>query len=58
MFAANFITAQTITQEVYSSGGGYHTQINGSLQFNIGEVLVEDYQNTNCHLQQGFEQSK
>lgn len=48
--------SQTITQEVISSGGGFHKQVNASLQFNIGEVLVEDFQNTNCHLQLGFEQ--
>jgi hypothetical protein len=50
------VFSQTITQEVISSGGGFHTQVNASIQFNIGEVLVEDFQNTNCHLQLGFEQ--
>ncbi|MFN5418622.1 MAG: T9SS type A sorting domain-containing protein [Flavobacteriia bacterium] len=48
--------AQTITQEVNSSGGGFFSQVNASMQFNFGEVIIEDYQNNNCHLQQGFEQ--
>lgn len=36
--------------------GGYYKQINGSLQFNLGEVITEDYQTSACHIQQGFEQ--
>ena len=34
------IKAQTFTQEVNSSGGGYYQQINGSMQFTIGEPLT------------------
>ena len=47
---------QSLTQEVISPLGGYHKQINGSLQFNLGEVITEDYHSTYCHVQQGFEQ--
>jgi hypothetical protein len=48
--------SQSIQHEVISSGGGEYKQLNASLQFNFGEVIVEDYQNSSCHLQQGFEQ--
>lgn len=50
------LNAQTITQEVKASGGGYYKQINGSMQFTIGEPLTEKYSNTSAKLYQGFEQ--
>jgi hypothetical protein len=51
------LKAQSITQEVVSTGGGYHKQINGSLQFTIAEPIVETYKDTNSYLTQGFQQS-
>lgn len=50
------LNAQTFTQEVKSSGGGYYQQINGSMQFTIGEPLTETYSNSSAKLYQGFEQ--
>ena len=54
--SALHLNAQTFTQEVYSSGGGYYKQINGSMQFNIGEPLTESYSASDGILYQGFEQ--
>ena len=48
--------AQTFTQEVKASGGGFYQQINGSIQFTIGEPLTETYSNSSAKLYQGFEQ--
>lgn len=50
------INAQTFTQQVNASGGGYYQQINGSMQFTIGEPLTESYTNPSTQLFQGFEQ--
>ena len=50
------IHAQTFTQEVNASGGGYYSQINGSLQFTIGEPITEAYSNNSTRLYNGFEQ--
>ena len=51
-----FIDAQTFTQEVNASGGGFYQQINGSMQFTIGEPITETYSNTTAKMTQGFEQ--
>lgn len=56
IFNSFFSFSQTFTQEVRASGGGYYVQINGSLQFTIGEPLIETYSNTSAKLYQGFEQ--
>ena len=48
--------AQTFTQEVTASGGGFYKQINGSLQFTFGEPLTEIYSNSGARLYQGFQQ--
>ena len=48
--------AQTFTQEVNASTGGYYKQINGSLQFTIGEPLIETYSTAQTKLSQGFQQ--
>lgn len=50
------LNAQTFTQEAKTSGGGYYQQINGSMQFTIGEPLTETYTNSSAKLYQGFEQ--
>jgi len=50
------LNAQTFTQEVKTSGGGYYQQINGSMQFTIGEPLAETYTNSSAKIYQGFEQ--
>jgi hypothetical protein len=47
---------QSITQEIVSFGGGNYNQINGSLEFNVGEVVVQTYSNSYCKLFSGFEQ--
>jgi hypothetical protein len=56
LFISNSVSAQTLTQQVNASGGGYYTQINGSMQFTIGEPLIETYSITTATLTQGFEQ--
>ena len=48
--------AQTFTQEVNASGGGYYVQVNSSMQFTIGEPITETYSNTSARLYNGFEQ--
>lgn len=55
-FSLNYCFSQTITQEVISFTGGHYISNEGSLQFNIGEVLTESYQNPTAFLLQGFEQ--
>lgn len=50
------VNAQTLTQEVNASSGGYYKQINGSIQFTIGEPLTETYSDSTAKLYQGFEQ--
>ena len=50
-------TCQTITQDVISNGGETYEQINGSVQFNIGETIVETYSNPDSpQMYNGFEQ--
>ena len=51
-----FSYSQTFTQEVKASAGGFYQQINGSMQFTIGEPLTETYSNSSAKLYQGFEQ--
>ncbi|MCF8371934.1 MAG: T9SS type A sorting domain-containing protein [Bacteroidales bacterium] len=48
--------AQILSQQVYSSGGDYFAQINGSLDFTMGESIIETYTNGNAFLTQGFRQ--
>lgn len=48
--------AQTLTQEVKASSGGFYQQINGSMQVTMGEPLTETYSNPSAKLYQGFEQ--
>lgn len=48
--------SQTLTQVVNATDGGYYHQINGTLQFTIGEPIVESYSNSAVKLCQGFEQ--
>ena len=50
------LNAQTLTQEVKASSGGFYQQINGSMQVTIGEPLTESYSNSSAKLYQGFEQ--
>ena len=52
----NFLQAQTFTQIATASDGGFYKQISGSLQFTIGEPIVESYSNSSVKLCQGFEQ--
>lgn len=57
-FLANclVLNAQSLTQQVTASGGGYYQQINASMQFTMGEPLAETYTNSSAKLYQGFEQ--
>lgn len=48
--------AQTFTQEVNASAGGYYQQINGSMQFTIGEPITETYTSASGKMYSGFEQ--
>jgi hypothetical protein len=50
------VKAQTLTQEVKASSGGFYQQINGSMQVTMGEPLTESYSNSSAKLYQGFEQ--
>ena len=50
------VKAQTLTQEVKASSGGFYQQINGSMQVTMGEPLTETYSNSSAKLYQGFEQ--
>ena len=50
------LNAQTLTQEVKASSGGFYQQINGSMQVTMGEPLTESYSNSSAKLYQGFEQ--
>ena len=52
----HIINAQTLTQKVEASSGGFYQQINGSLQVTMGEPLTESYTNPTAKLYQGFEQ--
>ena len=49
--------SQSITQDVVSSGGETYNQINGSVQLNLGETIIETYFQTNsAEVYSGFEQ--
>lgn len=48
--------AQIITLEVYPSGGDYFSQINGSLDWTMGEFMIDTYTNSTNYLTQGFHQ--
>jgi hypothetical protein len=48
--------AQSITQEVIANGGGFQKQINGSLQYTVGEPIIETTKNISNILTQGFQQ--
>lgn len=57
IISLDFGLAQTITQDVISNGGETHSQINGSMQFNIGETFVDTYLNNDSpEMYLGFEQ--
>lgn len=55
-FICKGMQAQTFTQDAKTCGGGYYHQINGSMQFTMGEPLSETYINSSAKLYQGFEQ--
>ena len=56
IISLDFGLAQTITQDVISNGGETHSQINGSMQFNIGETFVDTYLNNDSpEMYLGFE---
>ena len=57
MIYSLFSYSQTITQDVISNGGETYSQVNGSVQFNIGETMVETYiSNDAPEMYLGFEQ--
>lgn len=56
LISFNFFS-QSINQDVMSNGGETYNQINGSVQFNIGEPIVETYANPDSpQMYLGFEQ--
>ena len=57
IFLSNILFSQSITQDIISSGGETYNQINGSVQLNLGEPMVETYINQGFpQLYSGFEQ--
>ena len=48
--------SQIITQEIYAVGGDYFSQINGSLDWTMGEFMIDTYTNGSNFLTQGFHQ--
>ena len=49
--------AQSITQDVIGNAGGTYEQTNGSMQYNIGEPMIETYKEPNKpQMYLGFEQ--
>ena len=49
--------AQSITQDVIGNGGGTYLQSSGSMQYNIGEPMIETYKEPNKpQMYLGFEQ--
>ena len=49
--------AQSITQDVIGNGGGTYVQSSGSMQYNIGEPMIETYKEpNNPQMYLGFEQ--
>jgi len=48
--------AQTITQDVISSDGGYHKQNIGSFQYTVGELVSETFADSTGKMTLGFQQ--
>jgi len=44
-------------QEIIAPGGDYHTVVNGSLTYTLGEPVIETYRTENHVLTQGFQQT-
>lgn len=51
---ANFITAQSLQNDVVSSGGGHSVAGTIDMEFNIGEVVTETSETTGLTITQGF----
>jgi hypothetical protein len=55
LFRSNLF-CQSIIIDVQSSGGGYYDTPYGKVQFNIGEIVTENYDLNFCLVNSGFEQ--
>jgi hypothetical protein len=49
--------SQSIQREVFSSAGNFNAASSIYLQSNIGELIIETYENSNIIVSQGFEQN-
>ena len=56
LFRSNLF-GQSIIIDVQSSGGGYYDTPYAKVQFNIGEIVTENYDLNFCLVNSGFEQS-
>jgi hypothetical protein len=48
---------QSIEQNVVSTSGNNHNQINGSIEYTVGEPVIETIENGDNTMTQGFQQS-
>jgi Secretion system C-terminal sorting domain len=56
IFALGYCGAQSLSASVVASTGGQFTSAFGSLDWTLGEIMTETYQNTNGIFSQGFQQ--
>lgn len=56
-FGVLFSFGQSLVPNVISSGGNYHQNASGSLQWTIGEPIIETFSRPQGILTQGFQQS-
>lgn len=57
LLISSFAHSQSITPSVITSGGSFYQGSTGSLQWTIGEPIIETYSNPQGILTQGFQQS-
>jgi hypothetical protein len=50
-------TAVGYAQEIVSPSGGFHLNNSASLEWNIGDLVINDYSNSNSIITQGFNQA-
>ena len=57
LFSGTLVFSQQIIQSTIGNAGGTYEQASGSLQYNIGETLIDTYiEGNNGQIYQGFEQ--
>lgn len=57
LFCLGICRAQSLAPEVIGSAGDVFSASNGSLEWTIGEIMTETYQQSNGYLTQGFHQT-